>query len=301
MLTAFYCDHHKLPLPPGHRFPVAKYRAVRQCVARQLAGRVRLLEASAASDEQLLRVHDAEYLARLRRGELSALEQRRIGFPWSPEMVERSRRSTGATLDAARLALAAGVGVHLSGGTHHAFPDHGQGFCVFNDVAVAIRTLLSEQLVQRCVVIDCDVHQGNGTAFIFRDDPATFTFSMHGAHNFPFRKCAGDLDIALPAGCEDDTYLAALRHALDSQLPLGESDLAFYIAGADPYVHDRFGLLSLSKEGLAKRDALVAEACRRRRIPLAVVLGGGYAPDLNDIVEIHCRTVQVVAACYGRG
>lgn len=257
--------------------------------------RVTIQPPIAVTDEELLNVHDADYIRRVCAGELTDLEQRRIGFPWSPQLVERSRRSTGATLAAARAAIDDGAAVNLAGGTHHGFADHGQGYCVFNDVAVSIRTMQLERRIHRAVVIDCDVHQGNGTASIFANDPDVFTFSMHGEKNFPFAKTASDLDIALPDGVGDDEYLTSLSDALD-QLPFDECEFVFYLAGADPFVGDRIGRMSLTKEGLAKRDELVVETVARKRLPIVVVMAGGYADEITDIVDIHFATVRAAAA-----
>ena len=214
---------------------------------------------------------------------------RRIGFPWSPAMVERSRRSAGATIAAARAALDDGAAVNLAGGTHHAFADRGEGYCVFNDVAVAARLLQHEGRCRRVAVVDCDVHQGNGTAAIFRDDPTVFTFSMHGAKNYPFRKETSDLDVELRDGTDDAAYLAALGGALPAVLARQQPELVFYLAGADPYEGDRLGRLRVSMAGLERRDALVFDACRAAGVPVAVAMSGGYAPDVDDIVAIHAE------------
>ncbi len=297
-LHAFYSDSFVLPLPAHHRFPIEKYRLTRERLGSLLPpDRILFCLPPAASDEDLLRVHTAEYLEKVKSGNLSALEQRRIGFPWSTEMVERSRRSTGATLQAARQALHDGVAVNLAGGTHHAFSDHGQGYCVFNDVAVATRTLQHERSIQHAVVIDCDVHQGNGTAAIFKQDPTVFTCSLHGANNFPFTKCDGDLDIPLSDGTDDVDYLTVLTRVLEDEIPWEGVDIVFYLAGADPFAGDRLGKLNLSLEGLSQRDHIVAQACRRRQIPLVVAMAGGYAKELDDIVSIHTTTVLTVMQC----
>jgi acetoin utilization deacetylase AcuC-like enzyme len=295
-MKAYYSDVFELPLPAGHRFPVDKYRLLRQRVAT-FADRcgIDLIVAPAADRSELELTHTETYLESLFQGTLTTLEQRRIGFPWSPGMVRRCRRSTGGTLAAARSALADGIGVHLAGGTHHAFADAGQGFCVFNDVAVAAQVLLAERQIQRAAVIDCDVHQGNGTAAIFGGDERVFTFSMHGDRNYPFRKCAGDLDVALADGTGDATYLEILQEIIRDRLPLDEVDCVFYLAGADPYAGDRFGRLSLSKDGLAARDQIVLETCAQRHLPLVIVMAGGYAPNLNDVVDIHARTIATAA------
>ncbi len=294
-LKVFYSDVFDLPLPDGHRFPLAKYRLLREHLqSRPCVGQLAFCLPPSASDGQLRMVHTKEYLAKLREGRLTRVEQRRIGFPWSPELVERSRRSTGATIGAARAALRDGAAIHLAGGTHHAFADHGQGYCVFNDVAVASRVLLAEPSVERIVVIDLDVHQGNGTADIFKADQRVFTFSMHGETNFPFAKCDGDYDIALPDGTGDACYLQRLQEALATHLPLDAADMVFYLAGADPYEHDRLGKLKLTRSGLAARDRMVLEACRQRDVPITVVMAGGYARDTQQIVSINTATVEAV-------
>jgi acetoin utilization deacetylase AcuC-like enzyme len=226
---------------------------------------------------------------------LSGAEQRAIGFPWTPQMVERSRRTSGATIAAARAALCDGTAANLAGGTHHAFRDRGEGFCVFNDSAIAARTLEAEGLIERVVIIDCDVHQGDGTAAIFRDDPSVFTFSIHGANNFPFAKEAGDLDIELPDGAGDREYLDALERGLAIALDRAAGDLAIYLAGADPYLDDRLGRLGLTKQGLLNRDRMVFEACTRAGMPVAVTMAGGYARDIADTVEIQFNTIETAA------
>ncbi len=292
-MQVFYSDSFELPLPEDHRFPLRKYQLLRERLETgALRERLVFRVPDAASDDQLSLVHTREYLDQLTRGTLSRIEEKRIGFPWSLKMVERSRRSTGATIGAARAAANDGASVHLAGGTHHAFPDHGQGFCVFNDVAVAIRVLQADCLIQRAVVIDLDVHQGNGTASIFSDDFDVFTFSMHGESNFPFAKCNGDLDIALADGTNDDTYLSALTHALENSLPIADADMVFYLAGADPFEQDRYGKLKLSKSGLKRRDELVFESCKQHDCPIAVVMAGGYASNVEDIVAINTTTVE---------
>jgi len=227
-------------------------------------------------------------------GGLSRDEIRRIGFPWSPELVERSRRSTGGTIHAAECARRDGISVNLAGGTHHAFTDAGEGFCVFNDVAVATRSLQARGAANQCAVLDLDVHQGNGTAAIFSGDPTVFTLSVHGASNYPFRKEASDLDIGLEDGATDDAFLTAVRDGVTRALASGP-DFAFYIAGADPYEHDRLGRLSVTKAGLRERDRVVFDACEEAGVPVAVVMSGGYAEDVYDTVEIHAATVLEAA------
>ena len=252
-----------------------------------------LLVGPAATDEELTRVHHPDYLRRVKEGELSDQEIRRIGFPWSPGLVERSRRSVGSTIAACRAASTDGIGVNLAGGTHHAGPDYGQGFCVFNDSAVAARTLQAEGKFRRVVILDCDVHQGNGTADIFSHDPTVFTFSIHGAKNFPFRKIPGDLDIALPDDAGDPIYLDALEQGIGQALDRARADLAIYLAGADPYAGDRLGRLAVTKRGLAERDRLIFDACRSAGLPLAVVMAGGYGKQVEDTVDIHFQTVSL--------
>lgn len=295
-MKIYYCDHFALPLPAGHRFPIAKYSLLRQRVlASSLAGNHVLAVPEAASDEELLRVHDPDYVERVKTGTLSSAEARRIGFPWSPELVERSCRSVGGTVAACRSALEDGTAVNLAGGTHHAFPDRGEGFCVFNDTAVAARAMQAEGRSRRAIIIDCDVHQGNGTAAIFAGDADVFTFSIHGANNYPFRKVEGDLDIALPDGTSGPEYLEALYEGLRRTLNSASADLAIYLAGADPYEKDRLGKLALMHEDLEQRDRLVFELCREAGTPVATVMSGGYAERIEDIVDIHLATVRVAA------
>jgi acetoin utilization deacetylase AcuC-like enzyme len=293
----FYTDHFVLPLPPGHRFPMAKYARVRERVAAAGLGSMHVPPAATAA--QLALAHDPDYVQRVCDGRLSAAEQRDIGFPWSPAMVERSLRSTGATISASRAALADGLAVNLAGGTHHAFRDRGQGYCVFNDSAVAARVMQAEGRARRVVIVDCDVHQGNGTAAILADDPSIFTFSIHGAHNFPFKKESSDLDINLADRTGDEDYLMALERGLDEALGRASADLAIYLAGADPYVGDRIGRLALSMDGLARRDHLVLATCRSAGLPVAVTMAGGYARELDDVVAIHTRTVEIAAQVAG--
>ena len=295
-MQIFYSDHFVLPLPPGHRFPMAKYSLLRSRIEGEGTGTWgRLRVPHAATDEELLTVHTPDYLRRVLEGALEHAAVRRMGFPWSPALVERSRRSVGGTLEAGRGALKDGVGVNLSGGTHHAFPDRGEGFCVFNDVAVAARVIQKEEQVRRVAVLDLDVHQGNGTAAIFRDDPTVFTLSVHGANNYPFRKVPGDLDLELGDGTGDEAYLEVAEEGVRRALERSRPHLVFYLAGADPFQGDRLGRLGVSKEGLALRDRMVFRHCRERGLPVAVVMAGGYAPGIRDTVDIHFSTVQTAA------
>lgn len=294
-MEVFFSDHFVLPLPDGHRFPMSKYPLLRQhVVTRGIVDRAALCEPHPATDDEVLLAHDRPYLRRLTTGEISRHEQRAIGFPWSAALVERERRVTGATIDAARAALRDGAAVNLAGGTHHAFRDHGAGYCVFNDLAVAALTLLRDGTVRRVAIIDCDVHQGDGTAAILGGNDRVWTFSIHGAKNYPFRKQTSDLDIALPDGADDAAYLAALRDGLHRSLA-PKPDLALYVAGADAWEGDQLGRLALTKGGLRARDELVFDRCRALGIPVAVTMAGGYARNVADIVEIHAATVEVAA------
>jgi acetoin utilization deacetylase AcuC-like enzyme len=292
-MKAFYSDTFDFPLPENHRFPMRKYSLLRErLLAEKLIPPHDLCIPPAATDEQLLRAHTRDYLQRVVSGRLTAREVRRIGFPWSPELVERSRRSVGGSLAACFAALKEGVGVNLAGGTHHAHADWGSGFCVFNDVAVAALELLERGRVKSIIVLDCDVHQGDGTAAIFSADPRVYTFSIHGAGNFPFRKSASDHDVALPDHAADEEYLQALEAGLQRAFNESSPEFAFYLAGADPYLADSFGRLCLTKTGLQSRDEMVFDHCRHRDLPVAVVMSGGYAPDIEDIVDIHLETVR---------
>lgn len=299
-MRAFHSDTFVLPLPPGHSFPMTKYRLLREAAETTLP-EVRVAEAPPATDGELALAHDPAWIDAVVGGTTSAAQQREIGFPWSERMVERARRSVGATIAAARTALFDGEGVaaNLAGGTHHAYAHKGSGYCVFNDVAVAARLMQAEwhrhhRRLLRVWVIDLDVHQGNGTAAIFREDPTVFTLSLHGAKNFPFRKEASDLDVELPDGTGDTPYLAALDDALAAAWarqtePPG---LAFYLAGADPHENDRLGRLKLTAEGLAERDRRVLAFLGARRVPVALSMAGGYGRELALTVAIQRRTLQ---------
>ncbi|MDO9145243.1 histone deacetylase [Rhodoferax sp.] len=295
-MQAFYSDHFVLPLPPGHRFPMAKYAMLREAITQQLPA-VSLLEAPVASDGQLALVHTPDYIDSLVSGQISAAAMREIGFPWSEFMVERARRSVGATVAAVRSALRSGIAANLAGGTHHAYAAKGGGFCVFNDVAVAARLAQSEwhrqhRQLLKVAVIDLDVHQGNGTAHIFQQDDSVFTLSLHGDKNFPFRKEASDLDVALPDGCQDADYLAALELALQALDQRFAPGLVLYLAGADPYAGDRLGRLALTPDGLEARDRRVFDWCHQRRIPVAFVMAGGYGRQIDETVRIQSRTFR---------
>lgn len=286
---------YSVPLPEGHRFPMAKYALLRDRVLAE--GTVAAVEAPPRpTREDLGRVHDAGYLAAFAEGGLPEAAVRRLGFPWSAALVERSLRATGGTVAAARAALEDGVAMNLAGGTHHAFADRGEGFCSYNDVAVAIRALQAEGRVRRAAVVDLDVHQGNGTHAIFAGDATVTTFSMHGARNYPFQKVAGSLDVELADGTGDAEYLEKLADALPGVLARAEADLVCYLAGADPHEGDRLGRLGLTFDGLARRDAHVLETCRGVGLPVCVVIAGGYGRDVADTVAIHARTAAIAAA-----
>jgi acetoin utilization deacetylase AcuC-like enzyme len=299
-MRAWSSARFTVPLPEGHRFPIAKYALVRDAILRRgLLPPEAIEEPDAATAETVSLAHDGEYVAAALSGTLTPDAARRLGFPWSPGLRERSLRSVQGTLEAARDALADGAGINLAGGTHHAFADRGEGFCVFNDVAVAIRALQRERRVGRVAIVDLDVHQGNGTARIFAGDESVFTFSVHGEKNYPFRKEVSRLDVALPDGCADTAYLAALERHLGPALDAADAELVCYLAGADPYRHDRFGRLGLSMEGLRDRDRMVFAACRARGLPVVMTLAGGYAGELDDIATIHANTVAELLACLG--
>lgn len=297
-MQVFYATEFVLPLPAGHRFPMEKYRLLRDALAADPAYRLR--QAEPASDGELALVHTPAYIEAVQHGRLTPAQQREIGFPWSEAMAERARRSVGATVQAARVALFGGEGVaaNIAGGTHHAYADRGGGFCVFNDVAVAARLMQVEwaraapdrRAALRVAIIDLDVHQGNGTAHIFRADPTVFTLSLHGARNFPFRKERSDLDVELPDGCGDDEYLAALQQALQTLQQRFEPDLALYLAGADPHEGDRLGRLALTDRGMQARDQRVFDWLWQRRVPVAMVMAGGYGRDIATTVRVQRQT-----------
>jgi len=290
-MRVFYCDRYLLPLPAGHRFPIGKYRMLREILERDALVRpAELREAHPIEIESLFLAHTPAYVGSVVRGTLDDGDQRRLGFPWSEELVLRSRCSAGGTLAAAFAALEDGVAGNLAGGTHHAFADHGEGYCTFNDHAVAIRTLQREGRIR------LDVHQGNGTAAIFAGDPDVFTFSMHGAKNFPFRKQRSSLDVELPDGCGDREYLETLEQHLPAVL--AGADIVFYQAGVDPLAEDTLGRLSLSHEGLRARDRIVFEAVRARAIPIVLTLGGGYARPIDLSALAHAGTYREARAVF---
>lgn len=298
-MRAWSSARFTVPLPDGHRFPIQKYALVRdRVIGRGLLPPESVEEPEPAAREDLALVHQPGYLDAIDHGTLDPALVRRLGFPWSPDLRERSYRTVQGTIEAARDAMSSGAGVNLAGGTHHAFADRGEGFCVFNDVAVAIRVLQRDRLIRRAAVVDLDVHQGNGTARIFAGDATVFTFSLHGEKNYPFHKEESRLDVGLPDGCEDQPYLDALERHLETVLQQGPPDLVFYLAGADPYIEDRFGRLGLTRAGLRERDAMVFVSCKRHGLPVVMTLSGGYARNVEDVAEIHADTLSELMSCW---
>lgn len=303
-MQAFYADHFVLPLPEGHRFPMRKYSLLRERLSQELPS-LHMQQAPAASDGELALAHAPAYIQAVRTGSLPPQMQREIGFPWSEGMVERSRRSAGATIAAARLALSEGLAGNLAGGTHHAAGDQGGGFCVFNDVAVAARLMQAERFRQtkrvlKVAVVDLDVHQGNGTAQIFAQDPSVYTMSLHGEKNFPFRKVQGDWDVDLPDGTGDEAYLQALHQALQTLEQRFDTELIIYLAGADPHEGDRLGRLKLTYDGLIARDRAVMDWAWQRRIPLVMCMAGGYGRDIETTVQVQVNTWTVAQTYWQR-
>ena len=296
-MKAFYSDHFVLPLPEGHRFPMAKYSMLRERIARELWG-VQLMEAPAATEGELALAHSPDYVWAVKSGSLSPQAQREIGFPWTPAMAERSVRSAGASIAAGRVAMREGIAGNLAGGTHHASANQGGGFCVFNDIAVTARVLQMEQFRAtkqnlQVLVIDLDVHQGNGTADIFATDPSVFTLSLHGEKNFPFRKVNSDLDVGLPDGCSDEAYSMALENALAQVLQRFQPQFVIYLAGADAHEGDRLGRLKLTEAGMKQRDLQVFDWVRALGLPMLICMGGGYGHDLTQTVQVQMNTWQL--------
>ncbi len=285
---------YTFPLPDGHRFPIEKYELLRRAVVESAIVSADCVHAPPRiSETDVRRVHTPAYVTALVRGTLPPRDMRRIGFPWSESLVERSFRAVGGTFEAARAALRDGVAMNLAGGTHHAFADHGEGFCVFNDVAIAVRMLQATGGIRRAAIVDLDVHQGNGTHDIFTGDASVYTFSMHGERNYPFAKVPGCLDIELADGTRDDEYLALLGEALPRVLSAAAPDLVVYLAGADAHEGDRLGRLELTFAGLAARDALVLQQCQEVGLPVAIVIAGGYGRDIADTLRVHLETARV--------
>lgn len=294
--TLFYCDHHEIPLPPGHKFPVRKYGLLRALLAADRHYEMRA--APLASTNVIERAHDASYVRSFLEGSLPASVLRRIGFPWSPGLVRRTLASVGGTLCACEEALVSGFCGNLAGGTHHAFRSEGSGFCVFNDLAIAILALREDHGLARAAVIDLDVHQGDGTALIFQNDPNVFTLSLHARNNFPFRKQRSRIDVELDDGASDEAYLAELAAVLPRVFAFGP-DIIFYQSGVDGLATDRLGRLSLTQEGLRRRDRLVMESCRDYGAPFVITLGGGYSDPIELTAEAHANTFRIAAAVFG--
>ncbi len=294
----FYSPYYYADIGEGHVFPIRKFELVRDKLLKEETLRQNeIAEPQPAKIEDVLLVHTEDYITRLRNGTLTTREIRRLGLPWSKSLVRRSFLACSGTINAARHALKNGVASNLAGGTHHAFPDRGEGFCVLNDVAVAIRVLQKENLAKKFLIVDCDVHQGNGTAFIFKDDADVFTFSMHGAKNYPLFKEKSMLDIELPDKTGDAEFLGILNKALP-RIFLHNPDLVFYLGGADPFEKDKLGRLGLTIEGLQQRDEMVLSFAKNKKIPIVTTMSGGYAQDINDTVEIHCNTIRTVKKVF---
>jgi acetoin utilization deacetylase AcuC-like enzyme len=293
-MQVFYTPRYYADIGDGHIFPIRKFELVRdRLLAEGTLHPDELLEPLPATAEQARLVHTADYVSRLCSGELTAKELRRLGLPWSESLVQRSFYATGGTIAAARAALLEGYGSNLAGGTHHSFSDRGEGFCVLNDVAIAIRVLRKEGLIRRAAIVDCDVHQGNGTATIFAEDQDTFTFSVHGANNYPLFKARSTLDVELPDSTTDHEYLDCLTCHLPTVFA-AKPEIVFYLAGADPYVGDKLGRLALTMNGLRQRDSCVLRECYEHEVPVVTVMSGGYGKEINDTVEIHCNTIRMV-------
>ena len=294
----YYSPYYYAEIGEGHVFPIRKFELVRdKLLAEGTLKAEEIAEPEPAAVEDLLLVHTEDYITRLRSGELTAKEIRKLGLPWSESLVRRSFHAISGTINAAKDCLETGIASNLAGGTHHAYPDRGEGFCVLNDIAVAIRVLQREGLARRFLIVDLDVHQGDGTAFIFRDDTDVFTFSMHGAKNYPLFKQTSTLDIELADKTGDGEYLETLEHAL-SRVILHDPDVIFYLAGADPYEKDKLGRLGLTIDGLRRRDEMVLRFARDRGVPIVTTMSGGYAADIDDTVEIHSNTIRAVKEVY---
>ena len=300
MLPIAFAPCYAHALPEGHRFPMLKYELLPEQLLREgTATATDFFVAQPPSDKDILRVHDADYYQRLRLGQLTRQEERATGFPWSAALFEREITILGGTIEAARLALVHGVAFNIAGGTHHAFRARGEGFCLLNDQAAAAAWLLANvPAVRKVLIVDLDVHQGNGTAAIFQEEPRVFTFSMHGARNYPARKEQSDLDLPLPDGTDDSTYLKLLGETLPRLLDEQQPDFVFYLAGVDVLATDKLGHLALTRDGCRQRDELVLGLCHRHRLPVMVCMGGGYSERIADIVEAHANTYRVAAGLY---
>ena len=297
-MQVFYTPRYYADIGQGHIFPIRKFELVRdKLLAEGTLHPEEIVEPDPAPLEDVLLVHTEDYVSRLCSGNLTQKEVRRLGLPWSESLVRRSFYAVGGTLAAAATSLTDGYSSNLAGGTHHSFPDHGEGFCVLNDVAIAIRAMRARKLIQRAAIVDLDVHQGNGTATIFAGNADTFTFSMHGANNYPLFKTRSTLDVELPDGTSDEAYMETLAGHLP-QVFQSDPDIVFYLAGADPYRGDKLGRLALSIDGLRERDAYVLRECYEREIPIVTVMSGGYGKDINDTIEIHCNTIRMVKEIF---
>jgi acetoin utilization deacetylase AcuC-like enzyme len=297
-MQVFYTPHYYAEIGEGHVFPIRKFELVRdRLLAERTLQPSEIVEPCPAPIEDVLLVHTEDYVTRLCNGQLTTKEIRRLGLPWSESLVRRSFYAVGGTLAATEAALAQGYGSNLAGGTHHAFADHGEGFCVLNDVAIAVQAMRARNLIGRAAIVDCDVHQGNGTATVFAGDTATFTFSMHGANNYPLFKAQSTLDVELADGTQDHEYLESLAHHLPAVFS-HDPDIVFYLAGADPFARDKLGRLALSIDGLRARDAYVLHECYQREVPVVTVMSGGYGKDINDTIEVHCNTIRMVKKVF---
>ena len=291
-MQVFYSPYYYANIGDTHIFPIRKFELVRDRLLEEgTLNSTEVIEPHPATIDDVKLVHTADYISRLCEGQLTAKEIRRLGLPWSESLVRRSFYAVGGTISAALTALKDGFSSNLAGGTHHSFADRGEGFCVLNDVAIAIRRLRSSGMIERAAIIDCDVHQGNGTATIFADDSRTFTFSIHGANNYPLFKATSRIDIELPDGTSDGVYLKHLKETLPTIFEWNP-DLVFYLAGADPFVNDKLGRLALSIEGLRRRDSYVLQQCFLHEVPVATVMSGGYGKDIRETIEIHCNTIR---------
>lgn len=300
MVKIAYDNIYAHPLPEGHRFPMLKYELIpEQLLHEGTITAENIFSPGPCALEIVLWTHDAEYVDKLLQQTLSTSEQRKIGFPQSPALTQRELIITQGTIDCCHYALQLGAALNVAGGTHHAFADRGEGFCLLNDFGVAANYLLKKQLAQQILIIDLDVHQGNGTASLFAQEPRVFTFSMHGAHNYPFHKEQSDLDIPLPDGIDDAAYLNLLEQNLKQLFTQVKPDFVFYLSGVDILATDKFGKLKISMEGCKQRDAMVFEYCKKQKTPVVVAMGGGYSPDVRDIVEAHCNTFRLANAIFG--
>lgn len=287
------------PLPEGHRFPMLKYELIpAQLLYEGTILQEQLFAPEPIEEETVLLTHEAAYWQKLKNQTLDERAQRKIGFVQSPLLTEREMRICQGTLQCAEHALQNGIALNVAGGTHHAYADHGEGFCLLNDFAVAARYLLQQARIKQALIIDLDVHQGNGSAAIFATEPRVFTFSMHGAHNYPFHKERSDLDIGLPDGTGDATYLSLLRENLPALIERVRPDLAFFLSGVDILQTDKFGKLNITPEGCSARDETVFSLLKKRDIPCVVAMGGGYSHDIRDIVHAHCNTFKIAADVY---